>query len=88
MISPLIYYSYNILINHNNLSLFIYFSNQVALVKATQKDHAPSGQVNTKIVMDLDTNPTVSHLDKSNNYYAYDFGSRSAIVAFQSRCQL
>jgi len=58
MISPLIYYSYNILINHNNLSLFIYFSNQVALVKATQKDHAPSGQVHTKIVMVLDTNPT------------------------------
>ena len=59
MISPLIYYSYNILINHNNLSLFIYFSNQVALVKATQKDHTPSGQVHTKIVMDLVTNPTV-----------------------------
>ena len=58
MISPLIYYSYNILINHNNLFLY-YFSSQVALVKATQKDHAPSGQVHTKIIMDLDTNPTI-----------------------------
>ena len=73
MISPLIYYSYNILINHNNLSLFIYFSNQVALVKATQKDHAPSGQVHTKIVMDLDTNPIVSHFNKSKTIIEYDF---------------
>ena len=76
MISPLINYSYNILINHNNLSLFIYFSNQVALVKATQKDHAHNRvKYIPNIVMDLDTNPTVSHLDKSNNYYAYDFRS-------------
>ena len=67
MISILIYHSYNILINHNELFLY-YFSSQVALVKATQKDHTPLGQVHTKIVMDLDTNPTVSHLDNSSNY--------------------
>ena len=74
MISPLIYYSHNI--NKSYLILSLHNSSyQVALVKATQKDHAPSGQVHTKIVMDLGTNPIVSHLDKSNNYYAYDFRS-------------
>ena len=47
MISPLIYYSYNILINHNILSL-LKLPCQVALEKATQKDHAQPGQVHTK----------------------------------------
>ena len=47
MISPSIYYPYNILINHNNLFLY-YFSSQVSLVKATQKDHAQSGKIPTK----------------------------------------
>nr|KAJ0189238.1 hypothetical protein LSAT_V11C800437040 [Lactuca sativa] len=31
---------------------------RIKLHHTTQKDHAPSGQVHTKIVMDLDTNPT------------------------------
>ena len=51
--------SYLILSLHNS-------SYQVALVKATQKDHAPSGQVHTKIVMDLDTNPTRTTLMSSS----------------------
>ena len=36
-------------------------------------DHVWSGQVLPIIVMDLDINPTVSHLDKSKTIIAYDF---------------
>ena len=40
-------------------------------MKATQKDHAPSGQVHTKIVMDLDTNPTfISTTRDACRFYA------------------
>nr|KAJ0195225.1 hypothetical protein LSAT_V11C700357720 [Lactuca sativa] len=46
----------------------------VALVKTTQKDHAPSGQVHTKIVMDLDTNPTPIAIKKEvHGFFAAKF---------------
>ena len=47
---------------------------------ATQMDHVESGQVLPIIVMDLDTNPTVSHLDKSKTIIAYDSKTRLAII--------
>ena len=46
-------------------------------------DHAGSGQVLPIIVMDLDINPTVSHLDKSKTIIANDFKNRPAIVALK-----
>ena len=46
-------------------------------------DHAGSGQVLPNIVMDLDINPTVSHLDKSKTIIANDFKNRPAIVALK-----
>ena len=46
-------------------------------------DHAGSGQVLPNIVMDLDINPTVSHLDKSKTIIAYDFRNQLAIVALK-----
>ena len=50
-------------------------------------DHAGSGQVLPIIVMDLDINPTVSHLDKSKTTIAYDFRNQLAIVALKSFCR-
>ena len=50
-------------------------------------DHAGSGQVLPNIVMDLDINPTVSHLDKSKTIIAYDFRNQPAIVALKSFCR-
>ena len=35
------------------------------------------------IVMDLDINPIVSHLDKSKTIIAYDFRNQLAIVALK-----
>ena len=84
MISPLIYYSYNILINHNNPSVHK-SSYHVALVKATQKDHAQPKYL-PNIVMGLDTNPTVSHLDISSNYNVSTI--RLAIVALKDAVEL
>ena len=46
-------------------------------------DHAGLGQVLPIIVMDLDINPTVSHLDKSKTIIANDFKNRPAIVALK-----
>ena len=42
-----------------------------------------------EIVMDLDTNPTVSHLDKSNTYiYVCYFRNQPAIVALENSVEL
>ena len=50
-------------------------------------DHDGSGQVLPIIVMDLDINPTVSHLDKSKTIIECDFKNQLAIVALKSRCR-
>ena len=57
---------------------------QMSRCHVTQMDHAESGQVLPIIVMDLDINPTVSHLDKSETIIAYDFKNRLGIVALKS----
>ena len=71
MISPLIYYSYNILINHNILSFSLNYLVKLLWRRQPQRTMHNRVKYIPNIVTGLDTNPTVSHLDKSSNYISH-----------------